>query len=406
MLLEWLALAGGCRCGRNLCLRRRPAVGRDARAIRQARRDLHQCGVNGAKGGAVDLRAGANRAVRVGLYDEKLVVLLQVVLRGPECEGPGRGQRRRREVLTQWRPGGRVHLVVGLLPDERAAAVDLGQPGHETPVLRWGGIAGEKVAAVAGLVQRVHAAADVRAGRAVAAGAVDAAGVGPLPVDRAARSELDQQCALTALAVARGAGVPVAADRVAAVDGLHDRVYVLDRCDTVGADVVEPVLPGEVAGGVELRDQHGHQRQAGARVRAVVKLAGGHIAAIGGRRDGVEVRVAGRGGAELLLPLDVAGPVQLHDQRARSLARVGRTADRNETAVTGRSELIERGSVDVCEICPGPDKMTGAAELLDQSALHAVPARTYRARATAGRAARQHIAAVARRLQRDRVGVV
>src|SRR5215471_8672329 len=369
MLLEWLALAGGCRGGRNLCLRRRPAVGRDARAIRQARRDLHQCGVDGAKGGAVDLRAGANRAVRVGLYDEKLVVLLQVVLRGPECDRPDRGQCRGGEVLTQWRPGGRVYLVVGLLPDDRAAAVDLRQPGHETAVLPWTGIAGEKVAAVAGLVQGVHAAADVGTGRAVAAGADDAAGVGPLPVDRAARGEFDQQCALTALPVARGVGVPVAADRVAAVDGLHDRVHVLASRDTAGADVVEPVLPGEVAGGVELRCEYRHQRQAGARVRAVVELAGGHVTAVGGRRDGVEIRVAGRSRAELTLPLNVAGTVQFHDQCAGPLAGVGRAADRDKTAITGRPELNERGSVDIGGVHPGPDKMAGAVELLDQSAL-------------------------------------
>ena len=79
----------------------------------------------------MNLAAGPHEPGGVRLDPEELSFAVGRVLgEAKSLIAAGRSVRRR-EVLAQRPPGRRVGLIVEVLPEEVAARVDLGQPGHE-----------------------------------------------------------------------------------------------------------------------------------------------------------------------------------------------------------------------------------------------------------------------------------
>src|SRR5262249_52502068 len=179
------------------------------------------------------------------------------------------------------------------------------------------------------------------------------AGIDVLPLEGAAGVELEQQGALCPVPAVEGLVVPPARDGVAAVRCLDDRGAVghVGGC-AAAAQGGEGVLPGQAAVRAEPYGQH--LGGGGAAGRCVVG-AGRHVAAVGGLLDGVEVRRRCARWAEVFLPLDVAGAVQLEDQRAGVLIGAGEAAGRDVAAVGGLPDLVDDGAgqTNGVDPCPG-----------------------------------------------------
>jgi len=182
---------------------------------------------------------------------------------------------------------------------------------------------------------------------------------------------------------------------------------VLDRRDGAGrVDIVESALPADVSGRVELDRQRRQQGNPRARVRAVTQQADRDVAPVDRLLAGVEVGHLAARRSELPLPLDVADAVQLHDQRAGSLVRVGRVADGDIAAVARLLDLLEHRRVIAGLVGLRPDDRPRAVDLLDQAACEPAQLRTNVARAAADRATGKDVAAVARLPQRGRDRII
>src|SRR5437868_5992616 len=136
-----LALARGGRRRRRLGLDRGGTMRADGSVDGEAGRQRRESRINRAEQGRrMDLRTRVDVPVCICLDAEELADAGRRVLGGADRQWADGSDRRRREVLADRAAGARIRLVDVLLPDERAAAVDLREPRHE---LRRVAVAGE-----------------------------------------------------------------------------------------------------------------------------------------------------------------------------------------------------------------------------------------------------------------------
>src|SRR5262249_40951891 len=95
---------------------------------------------------------------------------------------------------------------------------------------------------------------------------------------------------------------------------------------------------------------------------------GGSVGGGGGLLDGVEVRRRGARWAEVFLPLDVAGAVQLEDQRAGVLIGAGEAAGRDVAAVGGLPDLVDDGAGQTNGVDPRPGALARCVGLFHAGA--------------------------------------
>ena len=154
------------------------------------------------------------------------------------------------------------------------------------------------------------------------------------------------------------------------------------------------MLPHELAVRIKLHDG---KREPAFRIHP----AGRNVAAAACRGDGLKIGQEGAGRTEDALPDKIAVRVELDCKAAAVVVRVRCAADRDVAAIRRLADLVEDGPIRADGVHTRPGNCARQSELFDEPTRQTARDRAVRSGAASDRAARDHVSAVIRRLERD-----